>query len=113
MNFDLMNLILPAVTAIAGSLVTLFISKGENEKDIALNHRSQLSEDEKAFRTELRDIVTSYKAELEESRMEIKELREEVVRLHKVNVDLVIENRSLHMKMDEMSQELKQLKDKK
>jgi uncharacterized protein involved in exopolysaccharide biosynthesis len=88
---QLMQIIIPAIVGVLSSVTTFLVAKSSNSKDLTVNERQRLSEDEKQFRAELMAIINSYKVDLEASRKEIKELREEVASLHKINLELTSE----------------------
>lgn len=102
MDQGMMNILTNAIVAVFSSATTLIIAKSTNKKDITISDRQLLSEDEKAFRQELRDTINGYKTELEEARNEIKELRQEVSMLRKENMELVLENKELSNKVDSL-----------
>lgn len=106
MTYDVLQVITPALTAIVGSIVTLLIAKNASKKDLAMSDRKALSEDEKAFRQELKDIINGHKADLEEARGEIRTLSDEVAQLHKINLELTLENKRLQVKVDDLRTEL-------
>lgn len=110
MSSDFMNIAIPAVVGVISSLTAYFVARNNNSKDMTINDRQQLSEDEKNFRTELMNTINSYKTDLFEARKEIKELRTEVASLHKLNIALTVENRELQMKVDDLRDELKTFK---
>jgi predicted RNase H-like nuclease (RuvC/YqgF family) len=110
MTPEALQVLVPAVTAIVGSIITLFIAKNATKKDLTMNDRKALSEDEKAFRQELRDAIGEYKKDLEEAREEIKNLSEEVAQLHKINLELTLENKRLQVKVDGLRSELQSFK---
>jgi predicted nuclease with TOPRIM domain len=112
LNNDLLNVVIPAVVGIVSSVTTFFVARSNNSKDLTISDRQQLSEDEKAFRQELRDTINTYKQELEEARREIKELRQEVAELHQVNLNLTLENKKLQAKVEELKNELQNLQGK-
>jgi phage shock protein A len=92
-----------AISNVLGMLITggfgYFIAKGQNRKDLTINDRQLLSEDEKQFRAEL-------VAELQRNREEIMALRAEVDTLRRQNINLEIENKQLQFKIDELRAEL-------
>lgn len=102
MNIQFMEIAIPAIVGVVSSVTTFFVARGDKEKDINVVDRQLLSEDEKAFRSELRGMIDSYKVELQEARQEIRSLREEVAVLHQVNLELTIENKELQAKVDEI-----------
>lgn len=105
-NSDLLQIAIPAVVGVISSITTFFVAKTNSKKDLTINDRQQLSEDEKQFRAELRDTINSYKEELEQARNDIRQLRGEVEKLHKINLDLTLENKQLQLKVDSLRTEL-------
>lgn len=103
------QLIIPAIVAIVSSASGFLIARSNNSKALTINDRLQLSEDEKAFRHELRESIESYKKELTDNRAEITKLREEVAMLHKINLELTLDNKTLQTKVDEMRNEIHKL----
>lgn len=99
-----LQIIIPAIVAIVSTLSGIWIAKNTNKKDLTINDRQQLSEDEKAFRQELKEMIESYKKELQNNREEIKALREEVATLLEANLNLTLENKTLQVKVDELQQ---------
>jgi septal ring factor EnvC (AmiA/AmiB activator) len=102
---------IPVVVAIVTSITTFIVAKGRNKKDMSVNDRKLLSEDERQFRADLKEIIGSYKKELEETRNELKEsreeigeLREEIAKLHKLNLLLSLENQKLVLKVEELTE---------
>ena len=109
MSSEMVNILVPAIVGLVSSFITYLVSKNNNSKDLTINDRQQLSEDEKQFRAELRETILEYKRELSEyrdkivelngelykARKEIRELNTEGRRLHEVNVELRIELTSL------------------
>ncbi|EJW13994.1 hypothetical protein M5X02_31455 [Paenibacillus alvei] len=112
MTPEVMQIVVPAITAIIGSLGTLWATKNTNRKDITMSDRKALSEDEKIFRQELREIITEYKTDLEGAREEIRTLSEEVAQLHKINLELTLENKRLQVKVDDLRTELQLFRDR-
>lgn len=104
-NFDAFMTVLVAV---GSSATTLLVTKLQTKKDVTINDRVQLSEDEKLFRAELKDTIEGYKVELKEARIEITELRKEVAGLHKINLKITLENKQLQIKVDDLRAELQQ-----
>lgn len=103
MSFDsLINIAIPTMVGIISSVTTYLIARGNNVKDISINHRQQLSEDEKNFRQELKSIVDSYKGQLEEALGELRTLRKEVAELHTANLNLTLENKHWRIKVEEL-----------
>lgn len=95
---------LTAIIGLIGMIITgLFgylTAKHKVKKDITINDRKLLSEDEKQFRKELRE-------ELLRNREEINHLRKEVETLRRMNINLEMENKQLQAKIDELRAELK------
>lgn len=109
---DMLGVIVPAVVGLVSSVTTYLVAKSGNSKDVTLTQRSSLSEDEISFRSELKEMINAQKVELEGARNEIKELRKEVADLHKTNLTLTLENRTLQEKVDEFALENKNLQEK-
>lgn len=105
-NFDA---VLTALIAIGSSVTTYLVAKMGTKKDIVINQRTSLSEDEEKFRKELRTTIDSYKNELKEARLEITELRKEVAGLHKINLKLTLENKQLQIKVQELIEDVQRL----
>lgn len=112
MTPEAMQILIPAATAVISSIVTLLVSKEAGKKDVTINDRKSLSEDEKAFRQSVLDVMNSYKANLEEAREEIRDLSDEVAQLHKVNLELTLENKRLQVKVDNLRSELQLFRDR-
>lgn len=106
MTPEVMQIIIPLATAIVTAIGTFIVAKNNSNKDVTMNDRKALSEDEKAFRQELKDIINSYKSDLEEAREEIRILSDEVAQLHKINLELTLQNKRLQDKVDELKTEL-------
>jgi predicted RNase H-like nuclease (RuvC/YqgF family) len=102
--------VLPLITGVGGILSTIVVTKITSKKDISINDRIQLSKDEQEFRKELRETFTSYKEDLEKSRMEINSLREEMVKLKDANLELTLENKILQNKVETLTFELQSFK---
>lgn len=104
---QLMQILIPALVGVISSVTTFMVAKTSNSKDLTVNERQRLSEDEKQFRAELMATINSYKEDLEASRKEIKELREEVASLHKINLELTFElqkfKKNQEVRNDELS----------
>ncbi|UOE58214.1 hypothetical protein [Cytobacillus oceanisediminis] len=99
MNITLVELIIPAIVGIVGSVTTYFVARNTNKKDVLVVHRQSLSEDERAFRTELREEIRGYREEIESLRAEMSQLRI-------TNTELTIENRRLLLEMEELRLQL-------
>jgi uncharacterized coiled-coil DUF342 family protein len=119
MNNNTLEILIPALVGIISSITTFFVAKTNNKKELVINDRKQLSEDERLFRQELRDSISMYKAEIMELRKEVKqykseinELSEEVRMLREVNTHLETENRKLVTKVDELTQQIIKLEKK-
>lgn len=104
------NAYLTFLVAVGSSLTTLWVSKLNSKKDLTINDRTSLSEDEKDFRRELRETINQYNQELKNARGEIVELRKEVSALHKINIRVTLENKKLHTKVGELTDEVKSLR---
>lgn len=107
--FQNTDALLTFLVAIGSSATTLLVTRIQTKKDVQVNDRSQLSEDEKAFRQELRETIDEYKEELKEARKEITELRKEVGELHNINLKLTLENKQLNIKVDDLKSEIQRL----
>lgn len=90
---------LPFVTAVFGGLGTWFVTKSNNKKEVTINDRRQLSQDQYQLISELRDMMTDQKDEIEQLRKEIKDLQT-------VNVALTIENKELQAKIHSLTRRL-------
>lgn len=90
------------LVAIISSGTTFLVTKVQTKKDLKINDRNSLSEDEKIFRAELRSTIEEQRKELREARDEIAELRKEVAELHDVNLKLTIENKQFQIKVAEL-----------
>jgi uncharacterized coiled-coil DUF342 family protein len=112
MTPEVIQILVPAVTAIIGSIVTFLVAKNTTKKDLTMNDRKALSEDEKAFRQELRDSIKGYKDDLDEARKEIRMLSDEVAQLHKINLELTLDNKRLQEKIDDLRTELQSFKER-
>ncbi|OME54145.1 hypothetical protein BSK59_16330 [Paenibacillus odorifer] len=112
MTPEVLQYVIPALTAIVASVGTFLATRNTNTKDITMSDRKALSEDEKSFRQELKDIINSYKVDLEEAREEIRTLSDEVAQLHKINLELTLENKRLQVKVDDLRTELQLFRDR-
>jgi TolA-binding protein len=92
-----------AIGTLLGSVVTFFITKSNNKKDLSINDRMQLSKDQYQLIAELRQMM-------QEQRDEIEVLREEIKQLQAVNISLIIENKELQQKIAELNIKLTNLK---
>jgi hypothetical protein len=109
----LLQVIVPVVVAVVSSLGTLFVTKSNNKKEMAVSDRQLLSEDERNFRQELKETIALYKDEIvslrEETsayKEEISALRDEVRLLREVNLHLEVENQKLVVKVENLSQQI-------
>lgn len=107
---DNIDAYLTFLVAVGSSATTLLVTKLNSKKDLAISDRTSLSEDEKAFRKELRETINQYNMELKNARGEIVELRKEVSALHKINIKVTLENKKLHTKVGELTDEIKSLR---
>ncbi|EPY09407.1 hypothetical protein RQP50_02140 [Paenibacillus sp. chi10] len=103
---EALQILIPVITALVTAIFTFVATRSTNRKDVTISDRKALSEDEKAFRLELKEIINSYKTDLEEAREEIRVLSEEVAQLHKTNLELTLENKRLQVKVDDLRVEL-------
>lgn len=101
-NIQYMEVVVPAIVGVVSSVTTFFVARKDKEKDINVVDRQLLSEDEKAFRSELKEMIDSYKVELGEARQEIRSLREEVGLLYQANTRLTIENKEWQAKVEQI-----------
>lgn len=101
-EIQLFNALVTVGVALISSLSTYLVTKAQTKKDIHISEINTLSQDEKAFRAELRATIEEYKTELKEARGEIAELRKEVAELHDVNLKLTIENKQFQIKVAEL-----------
>jgi len=92
-----------AISALIGSVVTYFVTRNNNRKDLAISDRMQLSKDQYQLIAELRQMML-------EQRDEINSLREEIRQLQAVNINLTIENKQLQQKIHELNIKLEQFK---
>lgn len=88
-----------ALSALVGSVVTYFITKSNNKKELVINDRMQLSKDQYQLIAELRQMM-------QEQKIEIDGLREEIKQLQVVNVNLTLENKQLQSKIAELNRKL-------
>lgn len=94
------------ITAI-GSVVGMFVTGGfgylvarnTSKKDVTINDRQQLSEDERQFRTELKEMMLSYQEQ-------VKELSAEVERLTKSNLALEAQVQSLTIRNESLERQV-------
>jgi uncharacterized protein involved in exopolysaccharide biosynthesis len=121
---EFMQILIPAIVGLVSSVTTILVARTNNSKDLTVNERQQLSEDEKQFRAELMGVINSYKADLEASKNELKvlrqemaelheinlELRTEVANLHKLNLELTVDNKQLQLKVDGLTKEVQMFK---
>ncbi|HFJ9368566.1 TPA: hypothetical protein ACGW8Q_005812 [Bacillus cereus] len=91
--------LLTAVSTAIGSVITYFVTKNNNNKDLAINDRTQLSKDQYQLIAELRTMM-------QEQKEEIEELREEIKQLQAVNINLTIENKELQEKITKLNNRL-------
>jgi chromosome segregation ATPase len=108
-----LQVVVPVVVAVVSSLGTLFVTKSNNKKEMAVSDRQLLSEDERNFRQELKETIALYKEEIvslrEETsayKEEISALRDEVRLLREVNLHLEVENQKLVVKVENLSQQI-------
>lgn len=100
-----------AIGGVIGSIITYLITRNNNNKDIYLNDRENLSEGQTLLMQELRDMMTEQKTQIREQKDEIAILRLEIKKLQENNINLLIENRQLSEKITELSNRLNELKD--
>lgn len=98
-----LQILIPVIVAIVSALGGVLVARNTNKKDLTINDRQLLSEDEKAFRHELKEMIESYKKELQNNRDEIKALREEVATLLDANLNLTLENKALQVKVEDLT----------
>lgn len=95
--------VITALASVLGMFITggfgYLVARNNNKKDLSINDRQLLSEDERQFRQEL-------KTELANNRKEIEGLRLEVENLRALNLNLELENKQLQIKVDELRQAL-------
>ncbi len=94
-----------AATTFVGSVVTYFATKNSNKKELAINDRTQLSKDQYQLIAELRQMMQEQKEETEG-------LRQEIQTLQKVNLDLMVENKGLQIKIAELTARLEKFEKK-
>lgn len=92
-----------AIATLIGSVITYFVTKNNNKKEIAISDRMQLSKDQYQLIAELRQMM-------QEQRDEIDNLREEIRQLQAVNINLTIENKQLQQKIHELNIKLEQFR---
>ena len=119
MSEEFIQILVPAIVGIVSSATTFFVAKTNNSKDLTINDRKLLSEDERAFRQELRESVLIHKAETAELRAEIRQYKEEIsglsneVRLlREVNSHLESENQKLVIRVEKLTQKIIKLEQK-
>ncbi|MCC2397539.1 hypothetical protein LKL95_27575 [Bacillus cereus] len=88
--------LLTAVSTVIGSAITYFVTRNNNNKDLAINDRTQLSKDQYQLIAELRQMM-------QEQREEIEGLREEIKQLQAVNINLTLENKELQEKITKLN----------
>ena len=91
-----------AIGTVIGSLVTYFITKANNKKDLSISDRMQLSKDQYQLIAELRGLM-------QEQRDEIEGLRDEIKQLQAVNLSLIVENKELQQKITKLNLRLSRL----
>lgn len=91
-----------ALGTLFGSVVTFLITKNNNKKDMSISDRMQLSKDQYQLISELRQMM-------QEQRDEIDNLREEIKQLQAVNINLIVENKELQNKINELNLRLSKL----
>lgn len=108
MVIDLLSnaIFMTAISALVGSLITLFITRNNNRKDLAINDRVQLSKDQYQLISELRLMIAQQKEETDNLQDRMKELQE-------VNISLIFENKNLIRKLDVLNDKLEELKESK
>lgn len=90
---------LTPIAAMVGSIITYFVTKNNNKKDISMNDRAQLSKDQYQLISELREMMSEQKEETEI-------LRNEIRQLQAVNISLTIENKELQNRIDKLNMRL-------
>lgn len=98
--------IIGGVAGTIGSFLGYMSGKNANKKDLAISERQLLSQDEQAFRAELRETLNFYIEESKAYKEEISMLRAEVNQLREENYALILENRQLNAKVDELMSRL-------
>ena len=94
-----------AISTLFGSVVTYFVTKANNKKDVSISDRMQLSKDQY-------QLIAEMRAMMQEQRDEIDGLREEIRQLQNVNVSLIVENKELQNKIAELNSKLDSKLDK-
>lgn len=92
-----------AIGTLLGSVITFFVTKSNNKKEMAINDRMQLSKDQYQLIAELRGMMV-------EQRDEIDGLREEIKQLQAVNINLTLENKQLQQKIKVLTDKLDNMK---
>lgn len=107
--------LITAIASVVGMFVTggfgYLVAKGNNKKDTTINDRQLLSEDERAFRSELKEMMNTYQDQ-------VKELTDEVARLTMSNLglerrvqQLTYQNESLTNQVHELTMANNELRD--
>lgn len=98
--------LISAISSVIGMFVTggfgYLVARTNNKKDLTINDRQLLSEDERAFRTELRDMMLA-------SQEQVKWLTAEVERLTKSNVALESQVQALTTRNESLEKQVNTL----
>lgn len=97
--------VITAVIGAVASVITGIIGYLSGRNNNKLTDRELLSKDEQAFRSELREELKIYKEE-------IKQLKAEIAVLRKENLELIMENRLLNAKVEELMSRLGEISGK-
>jgi len=104
----MMTAIVTAVSGVIGSLITYLVTRSNNDKDIYLNDRENLSEGQEFLISQFQGMLDAQKEEMSEYKEELSILRLEIKNLQQQNLNLLIENRSLSEKITELTNRLNQ-----
>lgn len=98
--------LISAIASVVGMFVTggfgYLVARNTSRKDVTINDRQLLSEDERQFRTELKEMMTSYQEQ-------VKELTAEVDRLTKSNLNLETEMQKLTARNESLERQVQSL----
>lgn len=92
-----------AISSIVGMFITgsfgYLMARNSSKKDVTINDRQLLSEDERLFRTELKDMMLNYQEQ-------VKGLISEVERLTLSNVELQTQVQSLTVRNESLERQV-------
>ena len=99
-----------AFASITSSLITYFITKANNNKEVEINgvntHKEIVINDRIQLSKEQYQLIAELRQMLQEQREEIDNLRDEIKQLQAVNMNLTLENRELKIKITELNAKL-------